>query len=346
VAGLFLGLLTFSSALSAPFTGALVDRIGQRRVLIGVSLILAACSTSYAFIQDYRVMLAVVVVHGFFWSGLLSASSAYMTTSIPEQRRAEGLGYWGLASVMAMAVAPSLGFWVYRHGWLGICLEMVGLNLLMAMIAWRLPDDRATSSAISAPSAISQRFSDLVEWRVVLLSITLALVAFGYGGLTSFSALFADHLGVTPRSLFLTGMAAAILVGRLVFGRKLDQIGHRRVFLTVMTTPAMGLLALAMAGNELTVVASGVIFGAGFGLMWPAYAAYVMRHVAANRRGAAFGAIIAAFDTGVGTGSSALGALIHHVGFRAGFAAAAGLAALSLPYFLFAEDRLGYKREP
>ena len=110
VAGLFLGLLTYSSALSAPFTGAVVDRIGQRRVLIGVSLILAACSTSYAFIGSYRVMLAVVVVHGLFWSGLLSASSAYMMSTLPEHRRAEGLGYWGLASVTAIAAAPALSF--------------------------------------------------------------------------------------------------------------------------------------------------------------------------------------------------------------------------------------------
>src|SRR5262245_48816115 len=117
VAGLFLGLLTYSSALSAPVTGAIVDRIGQRRVLIGVSLILAACTVSYALINNYRVMLGVVVVHGLFWSGLLSASSAYMTSTIPESRRAEGLGYWGLASVSAIALAPALGFFVYRHGW-------------------------------------------------------------------------------------------------------------------------------------------------------------------------------------------------------------------------------------
>ena len=40
--GLFLGLLTFSSAASAPFTGSIGDRVGQRRILIIVSLSLAA----------------------------------------------------------------------------------------------------------------------------------------------------------------------------------------------------------------------------------------------------------------------------------------------------------------
>ena len=34
-AGLFLGFLTYASALSAPFTGALADRLGTRRMLVG-----------------------------------------------------------------------------------------------------------------------------------------------------------------------------------------------------------------------------------------------------------------------------------------------------------------------
>ena len=91
-AGLFLGFLTYSSAISAPFTGSIGDRIGQRRVLIAVSLILSAFTASYAFISDHRVLLGVVIVHGLFWSGLLTASGAYMTSTLPPSRRAEGLG--------------------------------------------------------------------------------------------------------------------------------------------------------------------------------------------------------------------------------------------------------------
>ena len=39
--GLFLGFLTYSSAFSAPITGALADRLGTRRILIISSLTLA-----------------------------------------------------------------------------------------------------------------------------------------------------------------------------------------------------------------------------------------------------------------------------------------------------------------
>jgi dipeptide/tripeptide permease len=48
---------------------------------------------------------------------------------------------------------------------------------------------------------------------------------------------------------------------------------------------------------------------------------------------------LAAFDTGVGSGSIMLGWIISQAGFRAAFAVAAVLAALSLPYFLLAERR-------
>ena len=43
-----------------------------------------------------------------------------------------------------------------------------------------------------------------------------------------------------------------------------------------------------------------------------------MRDISAARRGAAFGAILAAFDTGIGTGSTTVGWLIEHYGFAVG----------------------------
>ena len=342
-AGLFLGLLTYASAFSAPLTGSIADRFGQRRVLIIVSLILAAISASYAFMTSYKIMLAVVVVHGMFWSALLSASSAYMAGTIPASRRAEGLGYWGLASVSAIATAPAIGFWVYRHGWMVMCLEIVGLNLIMTVIALRLPHEHDGSSSVAARDVTPRGLGKLIEWRVIVLAVTLGLVAFGYGGLTSFSALFADYLGIAPRSAFLSAMAAAMLIGRVTIGRSLDRIGHRKVLLPVLVMPAVGLLLLGVTYGPALFLTAAIVFGAGFGLMYPAFAAYVIEHVPAARRGAAFGAIIAAFDTGLGTGSTVMGSLIEAFGYRPAYLGAGALAVLAVPYFLVAE-RLVWRR--
>src|SRR3954467_13401464 len=183
-AGLFLGFLTYASSLSAPVTGSMADRVGPRRILIVTSMAITVFSVAYALIPSYKVMLALVLVHGVFWSGLLTGSAAYMTNMLPESRRAEGIAYWGLSSIAAIALAPPIGFWVYHFGWRALCLEAAVLNVVMAAIAWSLPPPPI---AAAPPGGARGK---LIEWRVLVLSFTLFLYSFGYGGITSFTALY------------------------------------------------------------------------------------------------------------------------------------------------------------
>jgi predicted MFS family arabinose efflux permease len=65
--------------------------------------------------------------------------------------------------------------------------------------------------------------------------------------------------------------------------------------------------------------------------------------VAPSRRGAAFGAILAAFDTGIGAGASFMGGLVQAYSYRLAFLAAAVIAGMALPWFLAAERRLRFR---
>jgi MFS family permease len=333
-AGLFLGFLTYASAVSAPITGAIADRVGKRRVLFICSSAIALFSLGYAFARSYGAMLAIVVVHGVFWSGLLSASGAYVTDAVPATRRAEGLSYWGFASIIAVAVAPSIGLWVFDHaGWTGLCLESAGLNVAMALIAWRLPADQPR------PVTSIRRPSDLVEWRVLALAVTLFLYAFSYGGITSFAAVHAEQQHVTPRAIYFTAFAVAIIFTRPFIARYADQVGHRRVILPCLVMVVTGVALLAAATSRLGFILSALVFGTGFGSAYPVFVAHLMKRVDDRRRGATFGALIGAFDTGLGTGSIAVGWMGEHYGLGRGFAVAAALAALSVPYFYVMEKR-------
>jgi MFS family permease len=332
-AGLFLGFLTYSSALSAPLTGAYADRFGPRKVLIISSLALTVFSALYAVITSVTLLLALVLVHGFFWSGLLSASAAYMTNMLPEKRRAEGIGWWGLSTLAAIAVAPTVGFWIYAKGWFWLCVLSVALNVVMALIATQLQEQPRLATATH------ERKRGLLEWRVLIISITLALYSFGYGGITSFTALYADANGVTPKGIYLTALAIVILLTRPIFGRLGDRFGYKQVFIPCLLLIAAGQAILAFGGTKTLMIASAIVFGLGFGTAYPTYVGYVMAHVRPERRGAAFGAILAAFDTGIGTGSTAMGWLVQRYGYPTAFGAAACLAALALPYFLIIDRR-------
>ena len=329
-AGLFLGFLTYASAFSAPVTGGLVDRSGARRVLVVAGIAITVFSIAYAMIPSYKVMLALVVVHGLFWSGLLTGSAAYMTNILPESRRAEGIAYWGLSTIAAIAVAPTIGFWVFQYGWRVLCREAAALNAIMALIAWSLPPKEVKAHEHGRPRR-------LIEWRVLVLSFTLFLYSFGYGGITSFTALYADANGVSPKGIYLTTLALVILVTRPVSGRFGDRFGYRRVFVPCLVLIAVGLACLVAGGTRFWLILSALIFGTGFGTAYPAFAGYVMKQVGPERRGAAFGAILACFDTGIGTGSTSMGWIVGRYGFASAFGTAAVLSALALPYFLFAD---------
>ena len=334
-AGLFLGFLTYASAVSAPITGGIGDRLGKRRVLIVASLAITGFSVLYALAPSYHVILALVLVHGVFWSGLLSSSSAYVMDIVPKSRRAEGLGYAGFASILAVAIAPWIGLWVFdKGGWTLLCFEMAGLNLLMAFIAWRLPPDTRREMP-----PLSLRPSDLVEWRVMVGAVTLFLYSFSYGGITSFVAIYADSVHVTPRALYFTVFALSIVATRPFLGRYADRIGHARVIVPCLVLMVVGIVVLTFATTRPWFILSAVLFGIGFGSAYPIFVAHLMHHVPDNRRGATFGALIGAFDTGLGTGSIAIGWMSEHYGFSRAFGVAAVVALCSIPYFLFMEKR-------
>ena len=64
------------------------------------------------------------------------------------------------------------------------------------------------------------------------------------------------------------------------------------------------------------------------------------------RRGAAFGSILLAFDTGIGSGSMLLGIIIENHGYRPAFALASLLALCAIPYFLLVRRTLPRFRDP
>lgn len=337
-AGLFLGFLTYASALSAPLTGALADRWGRRRVLMIGSGALVLFSIGYALSPNYEIPLVIVIAHGVFWSGLLSASSAYMSDIIPAHRRAEGIGYWGMSSILSIAVAPSLGLWLYQFGWVWVCVSIGVMSVAMFGIASALPETAPPRDRYGP----LPHMRDLVEWKVLILSLALFLYAVGHGGATAFSAVFAHSLGIEPAGLFFTVNAVMILVTRPFSGILADRVGHRKILIPCLLLIFVGLIMLAVSTSRAMFIASAAVYGLGIGNVYPVFSAYIIQRVPANRRGAAFGSVLAAFDTGIGSGSIVTGLLIGQFGYTAAFLSTALLAGGAIPYFLFMERRLAF----
>jgi MFS family permease len=340
-AGWFLGFLTYGSALAAAWTGVLGDVLGRRRVLVTAGAVLASFAALYALIDDWRLLVALAVPHGVVWSGLLTSANSEALHAIPAERRAEGIAWFTIAGTIAVAVAPAVGLWLQERSWRALCAAIVVLDLGVAGLALRLPPDPPVPDDFARKLAPHRA----IDWRTLSVAAAMLLASFGYGGLTSFVALMAESRGIAPKGIFFTAFALTLLVSRPVLAPLIDRRGPRRAIPAAILIVALGLALTALPRTRLEMIGVGIVYGLGFSVLGPAFTAWVMDNVDAARRGASYGALLAAFDLGIGTGSLALGAIVATYGFRAAFLLAAGLALASWPYLLWAERRAGFRAE-
>jgi MFS family permease len=326
-AGLFLAIYTYATAFSAPVTGAVADHFGRRRMLIIASFAFVVFSAIYGVVSHLPLLLGVAVFHGIFWSMIISSSGAILTEIVPESRRTEGFAYWGMASTAAVAIAPLAGLTIYRFGWKVLAAELTATSIVMLILSLFVKAGRGRSTR-PFPG-----ISRIVDWRVAVCALSLFVLAFSYGGITSYVAMLSIERNVNPPSLFFTVFALAILVSRFYTGRLGDRIGPARLFYPSVALVPPSLLLLAFASGRTTVVLAAILFGIGFGGAYPAFATFVLGLTGEERRGATFGAIIWAFDTGIGSGSLVMGWLVQHNGFRNAFLVAAAISLLSIPIF-------------
>src|SRR5437763_1295761 len=121
------------------------------------------------------------------------------------------------------------------------------------------------ASAFSAPAMGS--LADHFGRRRTLLTASLLFIVFSvaYGGITSYAAILADQRHVTPRAVYLTTMAVAVIVIRLATSHLGDRLGHKVMLYPSLLLVPVAFVLLALAHTRLGFIASAAIFGGAWG---------------------------------------------------------------------------------
>jgi MFS family permease len=337
--GRFLAAFTAGSSLGALVTGPLGDRIGQRRMVVGCALGFALFMGAYGAATTRWPFYALAFPHGVVWSGLLTATMASLGRTLPPSRRADGMSIYGLASPGGIMLGPLVGTTIYHlWGFTTVTWGMGALFTLLSLMALSLPPD--------GPRPPRERLR-LPEGAVVVPCLIFFATALGYGALGTYTVQEADALhfprllgALSSDSAFLSCMAIGMVAMRIVMGRRGFGRNPNRLLpaMMVMSIAGLGLLAL-MPGGLTRHILSALVYGSGYSMIHTLLNAHVLEVTHADRRGAAFGATLFSFDSGIGVGSLLVGLVMGHAvarygpaGFRAGWGAAtlAALAALPL----------------
>ncbi len=83
------------------------------------------------------ILLAILrVIHGVTWAVSTTAIGTAITDIIPDSRRGEGMGWYGMAMTIAMAIGPMIGLLVVQnYSFHGLFLLATLLSIMAVLLS-------------------------------------------------------------------------------------------------------------------------------------------------------------------------------------------------------------------
>ena len=264
-------------------------------------------------------------MHGGPFGTLTTANATVAIDVLPSSRRTEGIGYYGLSNNLAMALAPTIGIYVYQ---LTHSFEFLfWIALIVACAGW-LVDATVTlpsKEIVRNKSKLSlDRFFLVRGW---LLGLNMVAFGFSFGVLSNYLAIYGKEvMGITGGTgtyflLCSIGLIASRLQGSKALrqGRVTYNAGSGMVISLIGYTI---FIAFSTLGDSLMYIGyygSALLIGLGNGHMWPAFQNMTINVAHNNQRGTANSTILISWDIGMGLGILLGGVIAEFLGYGSAF---------------------------
>src|SRR5690606_33193348 len=104
--GLATSVFLVSAIIMRFAAGMILDKFGNREVLIISVLMFAISTILYIFVGSLTTLLLLRFFHGIWFSLLTTVAGAIAADIIPPERRGEGMGYYAIAMNLAVVAGP------------------------------------------------------------------------------------------------------------------------------------------------------------------------------------------------------------------------------------------------
>jgi MFS family permease len=311
VIGAFMAVFTIIATASRIPIGLLIDRIGRKPFLLYGAALFAIGNFGYLWAPSIALMIPGRILHGLGWSGCTTSVTTIAADIVPQARRGEMMGYAGMASSLAAAVGPVLGFALFhRFDYAGIFFAAGALLALSFVAGLPLTEPKRGDPVRRGSSG----WLETIAVRETLHpAIAVAFLSFGHGAILTFLPIDALKLGMENPGIWFGVYAACILLSRPVAGPLSDRISRRAVILPGLILNILGILVLALATSPAWLMAAAILGGFGTGAAQPALMTVAVDQSAAERRGQSLAQFQLFYDLGIGIGSLTSGALLDVV---------------------------------
>ena len=330
--GLVLSGYTITALVIRPFSGYMVDSFPRKIVLMVSFGAFAIFFAGYLAASTLLLFTIVRTLHGGPFGTLTTANATVAIDVLPSSRRTEGIGYYGLSNNLAMALAPTIGIYVYQ---LTHSFEFLfWIALIVACAGW-LVDATVTlpsKEIVRNKSKLSlDRFFLVRGW---LLGLNMVAFGFSFGVLSNYLAIYGKEvMGITGGTgTYFMLCSVGLILSRLQGGKALrnGRVTHNAGSGMVISLVGYTLFILmptlakcSMVNVQWSMIigyyGSALLIGLGNGHMWPAFQNMTINVAHNNQRGTANSTILISWDIGMGLGILVGGVVSELISYSAAF---------------------------
>lgn len=335
-AGLLLTALWLAYAAGQLPGGVLTDRLGERRLLVGSSLLSGLALLLIVVSATEVVLLATTMLYG-FGTAMYGVARFTITSHIYPERDGLAIGVTQAAGEIGNSILPPIaGLLAATVAWqLGFGFA-IPLFVVVAVALWLvIPDSRARkSSAVGSLSLSTVRYvvSQLTNRTIYTL---LAIQILGLSVWQAFTGFYPTYLievkgvGETFSTVMFGLFFAVGVVVQLLAGNAYDRFGIRRSLPSVLGVVVVALVLLPSLDSHAEIFAGTLLLSS-----IPGYTtitmAYLTRTIPSDMEGTGLGMIRSGYIT-IGAVSPVLFGVFAERGyFDEGFYVLAVLAGLAI----------------
>ena len=302
-----------------PFSGYFVDSFPRKTVLMVCFSAFSIFFAGYLAASTLLLFTIVRTLHGGPFGGLTVANSTAAIDVLPSSRRTEGIGYYGLSNNLAMAVAPTIGIWIYQ---LTDSFEFLfWLALIVACGGWMVDATVVFPEKEIVRNKSKLSFDRFFLVRGWLLGLNMVAFGFSFGVLSNYLAIYGKEvMGITGGTgTYFMLCSIGLIASRLQGGKALRQGRLTRNAGEGMVISLIGYTLFILVPGWIGYYGSALLIGLGNGHMWPAFQNMTINVAHSNQRGTANSTILISWDIGMGLGILLGGIIAELLSYSAAF---------------------------
>lgn len=310
IAGICAAAFAFVAVIIRPFVGWWLDNGVRKVALVAGLLLLGAAPLGYAFVPLLSMSIAFRMLHGIGLSFSNSTTATVASDVICRPRFAEGMGYFGMATALASAIAPALGLSLMEGFGFGtlyaVAAGIAGIGLvLFAFVRTR---------KVNVPKK-KLDLRTIINRDSLPATATMLVFMLTFGALENFVAIFAAENSLPSGSIYFIVMSVMLLVVRVTLGKLVDQRGEAIFVYTCNAAMLVAFLLLALVPNTATYILSAALAGYAFGGLEPSLQSMAVHTSTDETRGSANSTFLCGYGIGYGLGGGLAGSLITAMGY-------------------------------